>query len=138
MRSVFICKRPVWWLLFFWRLPECLLVEFFQDAGLTFGIRALSHLAVAPKSGIPSWVALVSGNMGTKTCGLPLLNLDCLVPFWDTRVDLWFFKGSGCPAPKTAKPRALQRQATGSEANELSISVAQLLVLGERGHFGPE
>ena len=24
------------------------------------------------KTGIPKWVALVSGNMGTKTCGLPL------------------------------------------------------------------
>ena len=30
------------------------------------------HLAVAQKTGIPKWVTLVSGNRGTKTCGLPL------------------------------------------------------------------
>ena len=31
-------------------------------------------MAVAQKTGKnPQWVALVSGNMGTKTCGWPLL-----------------------------------------------------------------
>ena len=33
-------------------------------------------LAVAQKSGIPKWVTLVSGIMGTKTCGLPLRSLN--------------------------------------------------------------
>ena len=32
------------------------------------------HMAVAEKTGIPKWVALVSRNMETKTCGLPLLS----------------------------------------------------------------
>ena len=31
-----------------------------------------SHLAVAQKTGIPKWLALASGNMDQKTCGLPL------------------------------------------------------------------
>ena len=30
------------------------------------------NMAVAQKNGIPKWVALESGNMETKTCGLPL------------------------------------------------------------------
>ena len=30
-----------------------------------------THMAVAQKTGIPKWVALLSGNMGTKTSGLP-------------------------------------------------------------------
>ena len=32
-------------------------------------------MAVAQKTGIPKWVALVTGNMGIKTCGLPF----CLI-----------------------------------------------------------
>ena len=46
--------------------------EFVRKAfGDKFGL--MEHVAVAQKTGIPKWVALVSGNMGTKTCGLPLL-----------------------------------------------------------------
>ena len=42
-------------------------------AGIFQGMIGYRYLAVAQKTGIPKWVALVSGHMVAKTCGLPLL-----------------------------------------------------------------
>ena len=51
-------------------------------------------LGMAQKTGIPKWVARsVSGNMGTKTCGLPLRSFNFEPPF-----------RSRCPFPGQGKP----------------------------------
>ena len=73
------CKRSWVSFSFFWGSPLSKVIHFFGAASLPVGcpFRLLvwtSWQWRIQETGIPKWVARsVSGDMGTKTCGLPLL-----------------------------------------------------------------